>query len=507
MPVSPRVEANGTPANAIRFLLRQYCSILWLKTFGRLLPIMTKEEAIALYRSSEEPTVKKLLELDARVEELEKSLAEKPPKDDPSTPSGMRPVYEKPSGKGRKKKPGRKKGHEGVHRPSPSVIHETKHHTLTQCPQCLSPLGEPVSNRTHFTEDIPKVEPLITKHIIDICYCPKCDKIVEAPVEDALPKSTLGIRLLVQTAYLHFYLGLPLRQIVTYLNACLYFRVSAGGLALAWQRLAQILLPWYQYLGMLAKTSTLLQVDETGWRVRGKTYWLWCFTSQKIRVVYYLISSSRASPVPKQVLGEFFQGILLCDFFGTYNKIGAFLKQRCLLHLLRDLIRTSVFHRAPEWMAFSKRLKRLIKDALRLGICRSQLIPQIYARRCYGISQRLAQLMAQPYEDRHCRRFIKRLKRHQNELFTFLEHPEVPANNNHTERMIRPAVIARKNSYCNRSQKGADTQAILMSIFRTLHLREQDSIVILEEALKIYCKKGSLPPFSDKSEVKISLAA
>ena len=121
---------------------------------------MTKEEAIALYRSGEEPTVKKLLELDAKVEELEKKL----PKDDPSVPSGMRPVYEKASSKGRKKKPGRKKGHEGVRRPAPSVIHETKYHTLTQCPQCLSPLGEPVSSRTRFTEDIPKVEPLITKH-------------------------------------------------------------------------------------------------------------------------------------------------------------------------------------------------------------------------------------------------------------------------------------------------------------------------------------------------------
>ncbi|MFQ5835796.1 MAG: IS66 family transposase [bacterium] len=472
---------------------------------------MTKEEAIVLYRSGEEPTVKKLIELDTRVEELEKVLEEKQhpmgTQNDPSTPSGMRPAYEKPSSKGRKKKPGRKKGHEGVRRAAPSVIHESKHHTLTQCPQCLSPLAEPVSSRTRFTEDIPKVEPLVTKHIIDICYCPKCDKIVEAPVEDALPKSTLGIGLLVQTAYLHFYMGLPLRQIVTYLNACLYFQVSAGGLALAWQRLARILFPWYQHLGMLAKTSTLLQVDETGWRVGGKPYWLWCFTSQKIKIAYYLISPSRASPVLKQVLGEFFHGILLCDFFGAYNKIGAFLKQRCLLHLLRDMKRTSVFHQSPEWMAFSKRLKRLIKDALRLSVRRPQLIPQVYTRRCCGISQRLADLIAQPYQDKHCRRLVKRLKRHQNELFTFLQYPEVPANNNHTERMIRPAVIIRKNSYCNHSQKGADTQAILMSIFRTLHLRDQDAIVILEEALKTYCRNGSLPPLIDYSEVKTSLAA
>jgi len=158
-------------------------------------------------------------------------------------------------------------------------------------------------------------------------------------------------------------------------------------------------------------------------------------------------------------------------------------------------------------MAFSKKLKRLIKDALRLGIHRPQLTPQVYARRCHGVSQRLAGLITQPYPDRHCCRLVKRLKRHQNELFTFLQYPEVPADNNHTERMIRPAVIARKNSYCNHSQKGADTQAILMSIFRTLHLREQDAIVILEGALKAYCRNGSLPPLQNKSEVKISIAA
>lgn len=468
---------------------------------------MTKEEAIALYRSGEEPTVAKLLELDARVEELEKSLARKHPKNDPSTPSGMKATYEKPSAKGRKKRPGREKGHEGVRRRPPERVDETKVHTLSHCPKCHLSFETPVSTRERFTEDIPRAQPIITRHIIHIFYCPRCNKQVEAPVADALPKSTLGIRVLVQTAYLHFYLGLPLRQIVAYLNSCLYFTVSPGGLALAWQRLARILLPWYESLGMQIRGSSILHIDETGWRVVGKAYWLWCFTSQKTKVVYYLISPSRASPVLKQVLGEFFKGILICDFFGAYNKISAFLKQRCLLHLLRDIIRTSVFHRTQEWRCFSRRLKRIIRDAIRLGILHTQLNPEVYARKCRIIHHRLAELIAQPYEDRHCIRLVKRLKRHQNELFTFLEHPEVPADNNHVERMIRPAVIARKNSYCNRSDKGAETQAIMMSIFRTLHLRGEDAIVTLEEALRAYCQKGTLPPLLDKSEGKIPLAA
>ena len=81
------------------------------------------------------------------------------------------------------------------------------------------------------------------------------------------------------------------------------------------------------------------------------------------------------------------------------------------------------------------------------------------------------------------------------------------AKKNQAERMIRPAVIARKNSYCNRSQKGAQTQAILMSIFRTLHLQKKDTIAILEEALKVYCQKGSLPPLFYESEMDLPLAS
>ncbi len=64
-------------------------------------------------------------------------------------------------------------------------------------------------------------------------------------------------------------------------------------------------------------------------------------------------------------------------------------------------------------------------------------------------------------------RLIKRLRRHASELFTVLDHPEVPFDNNHGERQIRPAVIARKNSYANGSEDGAETQAILTSVIRS----------------------------------------
>ena len=63
---------------------------------------------------------------------------------------------------------------------------------------------------------------------------------------------------------------------------------------------------------------------------------------------------------------------------------------------------------------------------------------------------------------------IKRLRRHRDDLLTFLDEADVPFDNNHAERAIRPAVMIRKNSFGNRSDRGADTQAVLMSVYRTL---------------------------------------
>ena len=87
-----------------------------------------------------------------------------------------------------------------------------------------------------------------------------------------------------------------------------------------------------------------------------------------------------------------------------------------------------------------------------------------------------------------------RLVGHRDELFTFLDRPEASWENNFAERQIRPAVILRKNSQCNRSQRGAATQAVLMSIYRTLKLRGHDPRTEIEKALRAWSSTAQLPP-------------
>ena len=76
---------------------------------------------------------------------------------------------------------------------------------------------------------------------------------------------------------------------------------------------------------------------------------------------------------------------------------------------------------------------------------------------------------------------------------TFLDHPGVPPGNNHAERQIRPAVIVRKNSYANGSEEGAETQAILMSVFRTLKQRGHNPVSAALDAVRAYLRTGQLP--------------
>ena len=98
------------------------------------------------------------------------------------------------------------------------------------------------------------------------------------------------------------------------------------------------------------------------------------------------------------------------------------------------------------------------------------------------------------YDDADARRLGERISRYRDHLFTFLDKPQVPPDNNHAERQVRPAVIMRKNILCNRSVGGARTQAILMSVYRTLKLRGHDPTKTIAGALRVMLQTGKLPP-------------
>jgi len=82
-------------------------------------------------------------------------------------------------------------------------------------------------------------------------------------------------------------------------------------------------------------------------------------------------------------------------------------------------------------------------------------------------------------EDKDVKRLIKRLKRHRKELFTFLEYKGVSPYNNYGEQQMRKPAINRKISHQNRSNTGAKTQAILMTLFRSAELQRLNPVEVV----------------------------
>jgi transposase len=461
-------------------------------------PTLSEEQARAIFAQGEEAVVFALLAQAKMLADRQAQLAGVS-HETPATPSGMKPPFAKPTAPKRgRKKPGRKPGHPGSRRPPPARIDKREDHRAEVCPDCGGPLCRCQETRTRYTEDIPEIQPEVTEHTIHRDWCPKCQKKVEPTVTAALPGSAFGNRMLALTAWLHFLLGNTLSQIVEVLNFHLQMKVTPGGLVQMWYRLAAVLYAWYEQIQEEALNSAVLHADESGWRVDGKTHWLWCFANNDLS--YFMIDRSRGHPALAKFFIQEFGGVLVSDFWGAYNAVDCALRQTCLVHLLRELEHVEKYKSPGEhWPAFAKKLRRLLADAIRLWRRKEELPAEIYASRRGCLLRRLDELIAADWKDRHARRLIKRLRRHRNDLFTFLDHAGVPFENNLAERAIRPAVIIRKNSYGNRSERGANVQAVLMSVFFTLKKRGHNPVSIVSTAIVTYLKTGKLPPLPGKT--------
>jgi hypothetical protein len=86
----------------------------------------------------------------------------------------------------------------------------------------------------------------------------------------------------------------------------------------------------------------------------------------------------------------------------------------------------------------------------------------------------LDRLLAGTYTDPGNARLAKLLRKHRDSVLRFLDHDLVDATNNLAEREGRPAVIARKLSAGNRTEEGAETHAVLASVFRTYRRQGRD---------------------------------
>jgi transposase len=424
-------------------------------------------------------------ELRAEVEQLKSQLEQ-------SRRAGKRQAapFSKGPPKAHPKPPGRKPGHPASHRPAPSPeqVDRTIEVTLPEnCPECHAPLDEaPVVVHDQYQIDLPEPKPVITRFRVPVTRCPACSRRIQGrhpeQTSDALGAAAVqyGPRLLGFAADLKHRIGASYRKCSSILLTLTGLVVASAALVRSGHRLRNLAQPSYERLVEAARRSEVQHVDETGWKIGGRSAWLWVFADE--HATLYRIRKSRGHEVVVEVLGADYQGVLVSDCFLAYDPLN-FTKSKCSAHLLK---RCSEIEQSKSRGAvrFSRRVAALLRRAMALKRRRGTLSDHGYAVLRGKVHAELDRLLAGNYTDPDNARLAKLLRKHRESVLRFLDHDKVDATNNLAEQEGRPAVIARKLSAGNRTEAGAETHAVLASVFRTYRRQGRDILAAVVELFR-----------------------
>jgi transposase len=414
--------------------------------------------------------------LEQALVEVEATLAEKssqgcPPASPPVKAS--RPRRKDPNQPRAKRDPQHNRGRKRAAQPTRVVRHVLEH-----CPDCGGRLGaERVAWHREVIDVPPPAAVEVTEHVVLKRWCGVC-RAAKSPRLDlrgqVLGQGRVGVRLASLIGYLRLTLRLPYRQIQEYLATLHEVQLSVGALV---EVLKQVRKQGEGALEQLKAEITAqeqLHADETGWREDGRNgyVWAWCTAGAKA-IRYFAYQASRAGGVVEEMLGEHFRGVLVSDFYGAYNVYPG-PHQRCWVHLLRDLHELKEEHSGePEVVAWAQAVRQMYDEAQAFLGRASPPSPSEREAEYQRLWDRCGELgLTYARAKRHpCQALAKRLMRHQDELFQFVQRSGLPADNNLAERSLRPLVVMRKISGGTRSPEGSKTPLGLASLLATWQAR------------------------------------
>lgn len=222
-----------------------------------------------------------------------------------------------------------------------------------------------------------------------------------------------------------------------------------------------------------------LNADETGWKMDGERWQMWCFCTEVLAV--FRADKSRSSDVVKGVLGEDFSGVVGADFHAAYD----FLQhtQRCLVHLLREV--SKELQVVPK-DRFLKSLKRETKALIEIHrrLDEDEVSEDERDRLRQDALKHLQRMLdLRPGRTKASKRLAKRLARYSDDLAAFVDVPGLDCHNNRAERQLRPVVLLRKTSFGNRTPEGADRYSHLATVIDTGRLRGCPPVDLVREIM------------------------
>ncbi len=386
-----------------------------------------------------------------------------------------------------RKKLGGQSGHHGNSRKLPRKVDLTKRVFFMSCPNCGNPLERTDSIDTHTVEDIPALNEnstIVSRYESERQWCGNCGKEVAAIPAEVIPHSRLGINLTIQILLWKYACRMPLEIIVSTLDQTYGLSLTAGAVVDILKRVKEWFGVEYQNLLKIIRGSPVKHADETGWRIKGLNGYLWAFLTKD--TCYYTIEETRGGGVAKAALGSSSQDdVLVRDDYSGYKNL-PLNQQACWVHLLR------VAKELTKAEGSSKQMKLLYQElceifatlAIVISIPFDQKERMLMYQVCSSSFQTIIKEPNTPLDVRAIQtRLNNQQKANHNNYLTALLHENVPLDNNLAERGVRPAVIVRKISGGSRSNTGAETFAVNMSIMQTLKMRKQPLIPTLHDLL------------------------
>jgi transposase len=410
--------------------------------------------------------------LAARVAQLEAKLGE-PPKtpDNSSLPPSQ---FKKPNHADNPKPEGPRKGSLG-RKGGGRMLVEHPDETMIARPMCCARCraafhhDDQTLSARYDKFDLPKVKPVVTRVEQYAGHCRECGGTTLAPLPDGLePGSPFSRNIVALAIYLRFTHAISYRRLSRLMAELFSLAISEGALDAAFRRAMPCFDAEVSAILARLRRSRVVCSDETSVRVAGKTCWDWVF--QNGEVVIHVIRHSRGAAVVSEVMHGHRPAIWVSDLYSAQQGHAADW-QICLAHQLRDC----KFALEAGDKIFAPRMRALLLRAFVLARRRHRLAASTRHQYRQRLERDLDAVMTLAPTQRDGQRLRKRYGKVRAHLFTFLDHPEVGADNNGSERELRPTATYRKVTGGFRSDWGKDLFAAFRSVIGTAARRGIDA--------------------------------
>ena len=387
------------------------------------------------------------------------------------------------------KKSGGQKGHKGktlLMSPNPDnvIIHIPNNH----CPKCgrIHSNADLKLTAKRQVIDIPVIKASITEHQVYQTNC-TCGHVlagdfpsgVSAPVQ-------YGNNLVALTAYLSSRQYIPYARLTELIKSITNISMSEGTVFNLLNKASDAVLPLYKAIEKEVSNSNVVGGDETGLKVIKEKYWAW--TWQTVKATYIHISESRGFVTINNIFPNGFpNATYVSDSLSAQLKTFANRHQLCLAHLMRELNYFNELYQHRWSLDMKVLLKRaiLLKKTMSLEQYENQNHERDKILKEFSllINEKLPNTILKVFP------FQKRLKKRCDQVFTFLFYPEVPYDNNSSERAIRNVKVKQKVSGNFRSIRGAEIFAVLRSVFDTINKKGGSPFESMRFAIELAAAK------------------